>query len=195
MVARTRSKRHRYRIPMARVALDLLQLAAGESDSLAQRSTVLKLSRPGGHARGWGSMLWLRQQNLAVPTRDDCIVLTGPRYRQASRRPRCVACSRRWICVVGRAGGAEGGGADWAGRFADWLACCGWPAQRSAVTAAVRMRFDELSLSSRAWRWIADTIRSHPPCDCCGSWARTAFESASMMVPVTLTRAGRSIVR
>jgi len=115
MVARTRSKAaSRYRTSRWRGRIGSAAARGGESD-FASLSAVLCSSYldPEGHAARLGLDVWLRNRILPCPTRDDCICCwTGPRTGRRAGGRRAASPARGAGSVsVGRAGGAEGGGA------------------------------------------------------------------------------------
>ena len=178
---------------MARVALDLLQLAAGESD-FASLSAVLCSSYldQEGHAARLGLDVWLRQQNLAVPDPRRLHLLLDRAAVQAGEQ--AAAALRRLLealdlCPSAAQAAPRAAAPDWARRFADWLACCGWPGTAlGSDEQQVRMRFDELLGEFAGMEVDAGTLPLASAVRLLRQLAaRTAFEPASDDVPVTLT--------
>lgn len=179
--------------PIASVALDLLQLAAGEAD-FASLSAVLRSGYldPGGDAARLELDVWLRQQSLAAPDARRLHLLREAAAAQAGRH--AAAALRRLLealdlCPPVATTAPRAPASDWARRFADWLARAGWPsAALSSDEQQIRMRFDELLGEFAGMAGDAGALElAHAVQLLRQLAARTAFEPATDDVPVTLT--------
>jgi ATP-dependent helicase/nuclease subunit B len=178
---------------MAAVALDLLRLAAGEADfstlSAVLRSCYLD---PDGHAARLELDVWLRQQNFAAPDSRRLHLLLDT----AGARPgeQAAAALRRLLEALNLSAPAARAApratpSDWARRFADWLARCGWPGTAlCSDEQQVRMRFEELLGEFAGMEMDGGTLPLASAVQLLRQLAvRTAFEPATDDVPVTLT--------